>query len=307
VHTSTTVSEGIGYGILIAAGMRDCATVKRVHKFYLDALNITSASKNNNLRGSGLMPWQFTNGCTTTTADDANFAPDGDLDAAMGLLQADAVCADAAAYGYKAKATQIINALKAKAFTTVNGKSAVKGGGVDNRINPSYFSPGYYRAFAKAVPADASFWNTAATDALALLAQYQTGGKWPDWADGGASSYDAIRVPWRLATDYAWNPTPAAKTLLDNYRSQAMTNQLPYVATAQADHNSAFVGAAALSAMSADQTKMDSFCADWVPRAIGFNIKVSDATGQLDDSPYYQGTLRMVYMLLASGYAPSTL
>ena len=307
VHTTNTVSEGIGYGVLLAAGMRDCPTVKKLYTFYAGAVAAKSASQNGNLLPASLMPWKFTSGCETNSAADANFASDGDLDVAMGLLQADAVCADAASYNYKQKALSVINALKSKAFTDANGMSAVKGGAIDNRINPSYFSPGYYRAFAKAASGDAAFWTKAATDALALLKQYQQGGKWMDWTDKSTSSYDAIRVPWRLATDYAWNPTAEAKALLDTYRTQAMNNQLPYAATAQADHNSAFVGAAALSAMSADQAKMDAFCADWVPRAIGFNIKVTDATGQLDDSPYYQGTLRVVYMLLASGYALSTL
>jgi len=252
------------------------------------------------------MPWVFNDGCDTTKAGDGNFATDGDLDAAMGLLQADATCADRGTFGYKAAALLIINALKKTAFIESNGKTILRSGGVGNSINPSYFAPGYYRAFAKANPENAAHWQKAIDDAYPLLASYQKdmAGKWPDWgtADGkqaGGWSYDACRVPWRVATDYAWTAAAEAKPLLDTFRTQGMANKLPFDATDQ--HNSAFVGAMALSAVSADQAKMDAFCTDWLSRTFGYS------SGQLDDTPYFQATLRMVYMLLAAGAFQSTL
>lgn len=258
------------------------------------------------MKGIGLMPWSLSNGCDTNTVDDANFATDGDLDAAMGLLEGAAVCSDSGTYDYQGGAVTIINALKKNAFFTSNGKTILKSGGVNTSINPSYFAVGYFRAFAKAVSADATFWQQAVTDAYSLLSSYQsnTSGKFPDWGnadgtDAGSWWYDACRVPWRIAVDYAWTSEAKAKTLLDTFRSTGMSNQLPYAATDQ--HNSAFVGSMALSAISADQTTMDSFCNDWLSRSVG------SASGNLDDTQYYQATLRLVYMMLASGQAVSTL
>jgi endo-1,4-beta-D-glucanase Y len=308
--SNTTVSEGIGYGMLIAAGMRDCDTLKKLHRFYLAAQSFTNNPANAaTMKGNGLMPWSLSNGCDTNTVDDANFASDADLDAAMGLLQGSVVCQDQGSYDYKGGAVAIINALKKNAFLTSNGKVILKGGGVGTAINPSYFAVGYFHAFAKAVPADASHWEQAATDAYALLSSYQSkmtgndAGRFPDWgnADGspaGGWGYDACRVPWRIATDFAWTSEPKAKTLLDTFRTTGMGNKLPYAATDQ--HNSAFVGSLALSAIGADQATMDSFCSDWLKRT-------ASQGGELDDSQYYQATLRLVYMMLASGQAVSTL
>jgi endo-1,4-beta-D-glucanase Y len=308
--SNTTVSEGMGYGLLIAAGIGDCDLVKRLYKYYLDAQSYTNSPANNNLKGSGLMPWVMNAGCDTTQAGDANFATDGDLDAAMGLLQADAVCADRATAGYKTAAVTIINAIKKNAFLESNGKTILRGGGVGNSINPSYFAPGYFRAFAKANPENAAHWQKATTDAYSLLASYQSdmAGLFPDWgtADGkqaGGFYYDACRVPWRVATDYAWTQAPEAKKILDTFRTQGLQKKLPYdfQASQNKDRNSAFIGAMALSAVSADQETMNAFCTDWLSRDLGYG------TGLLDDSPYFQGTLRVVYMLLAGGAFQSTL
>jgi len=128
-------------------------------------------------------------------------------------------------------------------------------------------------------------------------------GKFPDWgnADGttaGGWGYDACRVPWRVATDYAWSQASEAKSLLATFRTTGMGGKLPYAATDQ--HNSAFVGSMALSAIGAGQATMDLFCTDWLKRTVG-------SGSELDDTQYYQATLRLVYMMLASGMAVSTL
>ena len=314
--SNTTVSEGIGYGMWIAAGMRDCDLLKKLHRFYLGAQNFTNNPANAAaMKGNGLMPWSLSSGCDTNTVDDANFATDGDLDSAMGLLQGSAVCSDQGTYDYKAGAVTIINALKKNAFMTSNGKTILKSGGLGTSINPSYFALGYFRAFAKAIPADASFWQQAVTDQYALLASYQSkmsgndAGKFPDWgnADGtpsGNFGWEACRVPWRIATDYAWSSEANAKTLLATFRTTGMGGKLPYAAATanpgDYHNNSAFVGAMVLSAIGADQATMDSFCGDWLKRT-------TTSGGELDDSDYYKGTLRLVYMMLASGMATSTL
>jgi hypothetical protein len=54
------------------------------------------------------------------------------------------------------------------------------------------------------------------------------------------------------------------------------------------DKNSAFLGAFALSAMPLGQSKLDSYITSWL-------------TTPMDDTPYYQGTLRRLYLQLAAG------
>jgi hypothetical protein len=57
--------------------------------------------------------------------------------------------------------------------------------------------------------------------------------------------------------------------------------------------NSAFIGAFALAG-GYDQGKFDDYMAGWL-------------SARLDDTPYYQGTLRVLYLLAAAGKFSSTL
>jgi hypothetical protein len=60
------------------------------------------------------------------------------------------------------------------------------------------------------------------------------------------------------------------------------------------EHNSAFIGAFALAGV-IDQTKLDSYVTAWLTDT------------QSDDKPYFQGTLRVLYLLTAAGRFSSTL
>jgi len=74
-----TVSEGIGYGMLMAVSLDDQAVFDGLWAYYQD-----------NLDPNGLMHWQRA-GCDGTAVDQNsnNAATDADLDAAMALLMAD--------------------------------------------------------------------------------------------------------------------------------------------------------------------------------------------------------------------------
>lgn len=54
------------------------------------------------------------------------------------------------------------------------------------------------------------------------------------------------------------------------------------------EHNSAFIGAFALAGIT-DQAKLDSYVNAWL------------ADKQGDDKPYFQGTLRVLYLMTAAG------
>ncbi len=283
-------SEGIGYGMLLAANNNDQGLFDKLWKFYTDHLD-----------DHGLMNWSM-DACAAPGNNTANAATDGDLDAAMALVIADKVWGS-----YQTKAQDMIGKIKKfETDTCANGLSLLRpgdhfGGCTDNankgRTNPSYFSPAYYRVFATVDTANADFWKQLATDSYTLLAQYQTvmNGLVPEWgySDGSVESnsydYNACRTPWRIAMDFMWFCTSDAKTVLGKF-SQFVDGKGGVTKTGYAN-NSAFIGAFADSGIAVSQAKIDAYVKDWM------------GDTSMDDTPYFQGTLRRLYLLVAGGQA----
>lgn len=285
------VSEGTGYGMLLSALADDKAT--------FDAL-LKGADRRRN--GLGMMGWRF-HVCGGVIASGG--ATDGDLDMAMALIQADAKWS-----GYRAKAEVLISALKQYATAECDGRTVLRPGdswgacpdGVDRRINPSYFAPGYYRVFAAYVPNQRDFWNDLTSDTYALLAKYQerSEGLFPDWgySDGtalGNYGYEACRIPWRIATDYAWSGDGRAKAVLQKMHDAVVHRG--GVAPASSERNSCFLGGFALTATAVSASETDAWFGDWIQ-----SIPQGPDPWQ-GDNPYYQGTLRVLYLALAGGHA----
>jgi endo-1,4-beta-D-glucanase Y len=278
-------SEGIAYGMLLAANNHDQDLFDKLWKFYTDHMD-----------ENGLMNWAMA-ACDPPGDNDANAASDGDLDAAMALLQADYHWG-----GYAADALALIDAIREHETYVCDGMNILGPGdmwGACDQINPSYFAPGYYRVFAQYDTANADFWNKLADDSYTLLADYQSrmNGLVPEWAwlDGNFEDnydYNACRTPWRVATDYAWFGNSDAQTFLQNVSdyvdSQGGVANVPFA------KNSAFLGAFALSGIAIDQATFDSYYSSWM-------------NAQKDDNPYFQATLRVVYLLVAAGQFASTL
>lgn len=272
------ISEGVAYGMLLAAGYDDRATFDKLWAYF-------EKHKNPN----GVMKWQ-TSACGAASADGS--ATDGELDAAMALIQAGCRWGGT----YQADATELIAAIKNSEITTCNNRMTLKPGdnfGGCDRTNPSYVAPGYFKVFAT-LTSDTS-WNTLADDGYTLLAALQTakGGLVPDWSDAagapaagdeGAYGPDASRTPWRVATDYVWFNEPRAATFLNNLATYVDGNggvQRLF------EPNSAFRGGLAMSALPAATTKAQMFTDAWL-------------TTSVDDDSYFPGTLRPLYMLLLS-------
>ncbi len=298
--TNAVVSEGIAYGMLIAAGMKDQATFNGLFNYYYHRRD-----------AKGLMNWKYT-GCSNSqpVAPNAGSATDADLDAAMALLQAEKLWPG---NGYLTNfANPLLNAIRASETISCNGRLLLLPGdgwgqGCGNlTTNPSYFATGYFHVLAARDPANATTWNKLAADAYALLSVNSASapnGLFTDWANAtgapvaGVSSiqygYDACRTPWRLATDVAWLGDAQAKA--------ALTKVANYVASAGGPmktaylKNSAFAGAFALSGQVVDQATFDAWVSQWLT-----------GTGTYETA-YFPGTLRMVYLLLATGNFDSTL
>jgi endoglucanase len=286
------VSEGIGYGMLLTVAHGDQADFDALWAYY--------KAKSSD----GLMGWKVS-GCGGV--QDGNSASDANLDAAMALIQASCKWGGA----YLAEAQTLIAAIKASE-TIEGGENFLKPAksGLDSCQNVSYYAPAYYRAFAKKKPDQAAFWNKLAEDSYPQLsrADNDSTGLVPNWSgmDGGAGcggkpdgdryGYDAARTPWRIATDYVWHGTPAAKAYLAKLIAwvdgpaggiTAIGDKYTLSGTEESpNHNSTFTGAFALAGMSDSQAKADLY---------------GTAFRGISDGTYYEESLRAVYMLLAAG------
>lgn len=215
-----TVSEGIGYGMLLEAYNGDRATFDGLWGYAKAHLN-----------SNGLMNWHLDPNGHPTDPRAVNAATDADQDMAMALVVADGKWG-----GYKADATKLINAIMTHEVET--GTNVLKPGDVwggSSQTNPSYFAPAYDKVFQQ-YTGDAR-WGAVADKAYEILnkAANPTTGLVPQWvnADGAALpgdpyGYDAMRTPWRIAMDAVWNNDPRAVAYLSKvnafFKQQGVKN-----------------------------------------------------------------------------------
>ena len=254
VGGGTCVSEGQGYGFLMTAYLEPDATGPALMKQLLGFMNA-------HLDANGLMNWQVT--CAGTTG--ANSATDGDLDMALGLIEANKRWPG---NGFNTAATSLITAIlatetdscglgpgDAPGFTSCSGYTY-----------PSYFALSYFPTFACFSGNNA--WNTVRTNAYNQLAYWYTNYALPPETinmtggtrNGGDYQYNSCRVPWRLSLDYLWNGNATAqqqcKKITANFETQDpvpsnIGDDYSYSTGAKIsnNHNAAFIGPAGDGAM----------------------------------------------------------
>lgn len=221
-----TVSEGIGYGMLIAVFSNDMELFTRLWRYHMAFRR----------EGSKLMQWKV----TSFYEGLGGGATDADFDVLTALLIAYeknptlTIALDDAL----AIANEIWNVevLWNPAQTYTDGTGVHPQPGAGSYLlspgpgteswgvwNPSYFSPVAFRLLAKHDPNPAHNWTLALDKNLAAMKILNDGGLglFPDWVDfnlqpknpgngsGNAAYYDsysleAVRIPWRLAWDYRW-------------------------------------------------------------------------------------------------------
>jgi endo-1,4-beta-D-glucanase Y len=286
-------SEGIAYGMLLSVGIGDRTTFDGLWRFYREHRN-----------GNGLMNWLHS---PCGGQIDGNGASDADLDAAMAL-----VIADDRWGGFTQDALDLVAAIGTHETQICgDGRIVLKPGdawgGCDGTVNPSYFSPAYYRRFALLQTDRADFWNQFTSDTYDMLSgmQDQVGGLLPDWGfgdgraeggDRGQYGYEAVRAPWRIALDLAWSGDEAPRAVLTR---MSQTIDARGGLTAMADdesfedkRNSAFLGSLSLTGVGVSQAKFDGYVAEW------------KAYEELDDQWYYQASLRVLFLMVAGGFFP---
>ncbi len=207
--TESTVSEAIGYGMLLAVYFDE--------QPLFDALNAYFQKHTN---AHGLMGWKvLADGSFDASVGGSSSATDADEDMAAALVLASARWSSDA---YRTQAVDLIGKILTYDVDSTGGRDqpnptySIMGGDWQTSapidFNPSYFAPAWYRLFEQ-VTGDAR-WSQVIEEGyavLALAADPTTGLVPQDRRVDGTSfngqdeyEYNAFRAPFRLATDQAW-------------------------------------------------------------------------------------------------------
>jgi endo-1,4-beta-D-glucanase Y len=235
VNTTTAVSEGIGYGLLLALINNDQMTF---NKIFAGANQYMWNSSHNSY-----FNWKVVNGGVSGTGA----ATDAELDICMALIFADKLQKfssitkwqpyNTGGVTYASRATQMLASIK---NNMTSGNFLLPGdnwggAGISN-LNPSYFATGFLRAFDQfqTTYQFTPIANACYTVLKARSAQYAKG-QAPDWctSSGGQASQpasgqdyaglgmtnDAMRTPWRICMDALWFNNQDAITFCSNSRN----------------------------------------------------------------------------------------
>jgi endo-1,4-beta-D-glucanase Y len=281
-----TVSEGIGYGMIIMVYMDNEKnnTREKFDKLWAYYKRFPD--------GNGLMNWKI-QGFSNVIGGGA--ASDAEIDVLLALIMAYKQWGDEK---YRSDARWLAGKMLQ---CEVNGGNQLVGGDQLGRINPSYFS---IVAMKMAQNSDITpdngnqeRWKQVVNNSYSLIkkSRDQNTGYIPDWckSDGGADGplmgYDAIRTPWRIAWAYAWFGDADAKEICDKISATAVQQGI-----GKYDKNRTFTGAFMLSAMT-DTGKMA-----WMQEKYDTLNNLS-----LDADVYFGQSLNVMYQLLVTGNMPN--
>jgi endoglucanase len=237
-HGGDTVSEGQAYALLRAAWMNDRPTFDRVWQWTRSHL------QRRGQRWPALLAWTWSPGSGVT---DWNVASDADADVALALLVA-AGKWSSPDESYRIAALAMLTDLVEHSAAVDEGgmKVFLPGAWADQRavdgvvlLNPSYFAPASFRAFHQAT--GDRRWLELADSSYAVLqavcrarpalppdwVRWSSIEQWePDAGARGRAGWDAVRVPWRIATDALWWQEPRAEEYLTRCIEPLVRSQL---------------------------------------------------------------------------------
>ncbi len=319
----STVSEGIGYGMLIAVVMNDQQLFDGLWKYEQQFLD-----------QYGLMNWYIKPDGSGPDTGGTGGATDADEDMAFALIMADKQWGGQGSLGqsYLALAkSQITNVWN---HEIINSQVIGPGDawGDWSTLNISYFATSYYPIFAKVDSDSSHVWGTVASTCYDVIANTlnsangnQSNGLVPAWASCSSTScspnanafgnqpgqaptnyqYDSCRVPFRIGLDYCWNGNPSAQgylaktsaffsaigasEIVDGYALNGTAQ--PVTPQASPGTSAAFIGPAAVGAMSSS-----SFLS-FVNDAYASVATLQDMTG----GTYYDDSWMMLSLLAMTG------
>lgn len=240
-----TFSEGIGYWMLIYAYMSDSTSgvYNSSAKAWADGLWIYY---NYFKDANGLMNWRVD---STGTVTGTGGATDGDLDVALALILLHRIHGSAGAINYNSQANTLLTAISTYEFFPSNHPTYPNLHINGDQWNPTddvlfmdYFSPAHYREFYRHT--GDTVWLQrikAGYDKLRYFYNTFSTGYVPDNAkrDGTVNTpfsylgsyvygYNAMRMPWRIATDYVWNGVESDVLAHDNLEKLATFQRTTY-------------------------------------------------------------------------------
>ena len=222
------VSEGVGYGMLLALYSNDQETFNTIWE-----------AGNNNLWQGCYYDWRI----SASGTKERGAATDAEEDVALALIFAnklvekglwDSYTSPKLSRNYLDHAKKILDCMWSTGQITSSGILAPGAGwGGDDFVNPGYFSPAWYRIFSQVDPNHN--WMSVVEKSYSII-EANPGysmGLIPDWMRpdgsfyGGSLGYnpylsgraffkDAIRTLWRVAIDAIWFDEPRAKAYLQN-------------------------------------------------------------------------------------------
>ncbi|MBN2192006.1 MAG: hypothetical protein JW751_04260 [Polyangiaceae bacterium] len=219
----STVSEGMGYGLLLAVFHDDQATFDELWRYAALYLN-----------GNGLMDWEVhPDGHVIGTGA----ASDGDEDIAFALVMAHRRWGGRGTLDedYLTLAVRTIEAMWEHEVDQGRGAMWLPGDAWGGRdiTNLSYFAPAYFRVFGE-VTDNVAGWNAVIEGNYTILERTLNdalgntdNGLVPAWSDSqgnlvsafdGAPTHfqnDSTRTPFRVGQDWCWFGEPRAKAYLD--------------------------------------------------------------------------------------------
>jgi endo-1,4-beta-D-glucanase Y len=319
-----SVSEGHGYGMLIAAFMAGADPQARELFDGLWRFARAHPSRNN----PRLMAWMQVTGEKNSPGGDDDSATDGDLDIAQALLLADAQWGSAGPIRYRDEARALIAEIKkdeinAKAWTAKLGDWADADGPMFFSTRVSDFIPGHFRSY-QSVTEDRD-WSRVIDAGYRILGGVQSRfsaktGLLPDFViavdkeprppDGkhlegrhdGHYSYNACRVPLRLGLDFLLHAEPRAKAALApmNAWVRGATGGRPERIVAGYELDGKIIGhddrSMAFTACFGVGAMCDAAHQDWLNALWDFTL-ASDDRGDR----YYARTLKMLCLIVMSG------
>lgn len=237
-NESDTVSEGQAYGMLWAVWFDDPDTFDAIYEWTENNLS------RYNFAGDHLLSWHWGKlGNDRWGIIDRMPAADADVDYILALIMASKIWPDrvppVGLLSYANKAMEVAQSFMQKLVLDVpNGEKVVIPWIYNDRereypiqVNPSYFSPGHFRAIGRFTQNAA--WEELADDCYAQLCRIltleegETVVTVPDWINmdsdgsfstrperGYISSWEAFRVWWRIRLDYDAYADETARTLI---------------------------------------------------------------------------------------------
>lgn len=317
-HGDDTVSEGQAYAMLRAVWMNDRAAFDRIWHWTRDHLGPAAGGE------AGLLAWRW----ERDRIADAHFAPDADADYAFALVLASRRWGARGVAGrtdsYLDEATRVLGLLLDHSVATDRDGTQLflPGSWADRRdegrglvLNPSYFAPAWFRVFHD-VTGDARWLQLADSSYLVLRAicgpgstralpvvpdwiQWESAADWSVWDERPAvSSWDAVRVPWRIGTDRMWfgGTADPQDRRTAGPQDGVFSVDLSLSGEPLAHHDHPLANAMYWFALS-DDTERDRLLA----RLRGQIVWKDDGTASFGESQYYVNSLAYLPFLAQSG------